>query len=361
MRPNRLFLSLLVTLTLVSPAAAVEPPWETDALPTCGTKNLSNPSSPLLAASGPGTYQALQAEERLFHPLHPGETRLEVKVRVDGEEILVETIDLQSAAKPRASSSSGVQTKRGSLAERIADGGEMVELLSLRPALVRDLRAKADAGAQVLIDVASELRGAESFRLDELVARSHELAAEGRLPLVVEPRYEGSAADGRPAGALRLKTYLEDCGDCTTSTPCETECGYDEGKGGPVTCGEYGICEPATCECEWVSYEYWTDLYYYGSAPVSPPSYQCYQAFGGGSRWHELWADIYRRDRIQRKQICPNCPSCSGCYIEETVIAYQLYYSYCWQDTGPYCTNGSLPCCSELCFVGGLTPCNNYC
>jgi hypothetical protein len=38
-------------------------------------------------------------------------------------------------------------------------------------------------------------------------------------------------------------TYLPNCGDCTLTTPCETECGWDPGKGGPVTCGEYGICD----------------------------------------------------------------------------------------------------------------------
>jgi len=38
-------------------------------------------------------------------------------------------------------------------------------------------------------------------------------------------------------------TYLPECWMCTTSTPCETECGWEPGKGGPVTCGEYGVCD----------------------------------------------------------------------------------------------------------------------
>jgi hypothetical protein len=42
-----------------------------------------------------------------------------------------------------------------------------------------------------------------------------------------------------------LATYLPNCNDCTWDLPCDTECGYDPGKGGPVTCGEYGgICTP---------------------------------------------------------------------------------------------------------------------
>jgi len=48
---------------------------------------------------------------------------------------------------------------------------------------------------------------------------------------------------GTPAPVL--KTYLPNCNDCTWDLPCDTECGYDPGKGGPVTCGEYGgICTP---------------------------------------------------------------------------------------------------------------------
>ncbi|MFL6260003.1 MAG: hypothetical protein ACJ76Y_09850 [Thermoanaerobaculia bacterium] len=48
---------------------------------------------------------------------------------------------------------------------------------------------------------------------------------------------------GTPAPVF--KTYLPNCNDCTWDLPCDTECGYDPGKGGPVTCGEYGgICTP---------------------------------------------------------------------------------------------------------------------
>lgn len=37
---------------------------------------------------------------------------------------------------------------------------------------------------------------------------------------------------------------------CTPSTPCDTECGWDEGKGGPVTCGEQGLsCDPGPSTC----------------------------------------------------------------------------------------------------------------
>ena len=37
---------------------------------------------------------------------------------------------------------------------------------------------------------------------------------------------------------------------CTPSTPCETECGWDPGKGGPVTCAEQGLsCDSGPPVC----------------------------------------------------------------------------------------------------------------
>ena len=42
----------------------------------------------------------------------------------------------------------------------------------------------------------------------------------------------------------------DDCPDvCTSSTPCDTECGWDPGKGGPVTCAEYGVCDEGGGSC----------------------------------------------------------------------------------------------------------------
>ena len=46
-----------------------------------------------------------------------------------------------------------------------------------------------------------------------------------------------------PLSSQADTSYLENCWECTTETPCWEECGWDPGKGGPVTCGEYGICD----------------------------------------------------------------------------------------------------------------------
>jgi len=40
---------------------------------------------------------------------------------------------------------------------------------------------------------------------------------------------------------------------CGPSVSCDTECGYDPGKGGPTTCGEYG----AECDDGGVCYPYY--------------------------------------------------------------------------------------------------------
>lgn len=74
------------------------------------------------------------------------------------------------------------------------------------------------------------------------------------LPLAAEPLIQpDSACASRPPVAEQVFldtlsglggelsfTYIPNCNDCTLETPCETECGWEPGKGGPVTCGEYG-------------------------------------------------------------------------------------------------------------------------
>ena len=42
--------------------------------------------------------------------------------------------------------------------------------------------------------------------------------------------------------ALPGAVLADDCWlVCNSSVPCDTECGWDPGKGGPVTCGEQGL------------------------------------------------------------------------------------------------------------------------
>jgi hypothetical protein len=71
---------------------------------------------------------------------------------------------------------------------------------------------------KVVIGSATDLKVAEQRLFDEL---------------------SGLGQDSIPAPLPA--TYLPSCLDCTPTTPCETECGWEPGKGGPVTCGEYGM------------------------------------------------------------------------------------------------------------------------
>ncbi|HEX6902522.1 MAG TPA: hypothetical protein VF789_22570 [Thermoanaerobaculia bacterium] len=63
-----------------------------------------------------------------------------------------------------------------------------------------------------------------------------------RSALVLTLVLLASSLPARTTPSPLSTSYLPNCADCTRTTPCDTECGYDPGKGGPVTCGEYGIC-----------------------------------------------------------------------------------------------------------------------
>lgn len=314
---------------------------------------------------GLGTYRPLEAEKRLFFPLTDlGDGVLELRYLVEGAPYLTETVDLSSFELPHLgvedSQAPGRAEMRRALG-RLVEADRVIELLALRPDLVSQLHKLAGDGSRIHLEVVygGELVATLSFA--ELVERSAELRQSQVVPVVVQSVVEGPGDRGRPVRPITTRTYLEDCADCTTSTPCDTECGWDEGKGGPVTCGEYGVCQPATCDCLIVSSEYWTGWYLYGFYPASPAQYECLYSWLGGSRWHRLYTEVFRRDRIQRRQVCPNCPSCLGCYIEEVVIGYQLAYDGCWLEEIGSCYPGYKPCCSDLCEVGPFTPCYSWC
>jgi len=359
---------LVVLLLAALPLAAQQTALQTTS-PACGALSPAmNPGS-----LDPGTYRPIEVEKRLFFSLSGLDSGvLVVRYFLEGEIYLTETIDLASVelpqvagTNPRAPARAPAQapgrseTKRAAV--RLLDSERVIELMALRPDLVTKLHKLAGGGAWIDLEVLHDGELLATMSFDEIVERSAALRESEAVPVVVYSTVEGPGDSGRPADRLAAKTYLEDCGDCTTSTPCDTECGWDEGKGGPVTCGEYGICEPATCECSRVSYEYWTGWYLYSFYPGNPAQYQCLASWLGGYRWHRLWAEVYRRDYVQRRQICPNCPTCLGCYIEEEVIGYQLSYGACWYEEVNVCYGGYTPCCSDLCVVTGLTPCFSWC
>jgi hypothetical protein len=68
-------------------------------------------------------------------------------------------------------------------------------------------------------------------------------AGEAAPLVLLEPGQDSPSAVpilvAGPGGSVSF-TYLPYCWMCTLEMPCDTECGWDPGKGGPVTCGENG-------------------------------------------------------------------------------------------------------------------------
>jgi hypothetical protein len=192
---------------------------------------------------------------------------------------------------------------------------------------------------------------------DDLVSRTAAIRQQPFVPLLTLSSITGPASALRRSPRIAKNDYLPSCGDCTSTTPCETECGWDPGKGGPVTCGEFGgVCQ-ATCPSSYTYGEYWTGWSYYGAGNSGWS--ECFQTYSGISRLHNEWVTVYRRDRIRQTMNCPNAPSCDGCYVTEQAIGYQLLYDACYYETAYACSGGWMPCCSQLCNVYSWTLCDN--
>lgn len=312
----------------------------------------------------------LQHSERLLYSIEglSGST-LEIRYRVGTELQVTETLDLASvelpvsgmtgpAAPPRDLPlvQKGGETAAPPAERRAAvQGPRVLELLALNADTTRELHRLAREGAAIELDVLLDGKLRETIAFDTLVQRSVTLREAPMVPVVAASKVSGP---GVAAGPRRLRVgtneYLENCWECTESHPCETECGYDPGKGGPTTCGEYGApCEPY-CSPSWTSGEWWGPWQYVSTTWSGG---ECLLTWTG-HRWHSRRVTTYRRERIRRTTTCPNSPSCSGCYDTESVIDVQYGYSYCYAETGGSCFNGQTPCCST-CSVYGWTACTN--
>ena len=367
MRRNRLW---LVTLALLAvPALAQDP-----SLPACNAAKIGAlplASSLLQGGAGAGAYQPLASEQRLFYGLTGlgQDSPLEVRYLVKGKPYLTEVVDLANARPPKNqppkvrpdSPKAPLKSETAFDFESLLREEKMVELLALRPDLVRQLHELAkEERAAIKIEIRQEGQVFESLSFKELRHRSAELAKSPAVPLAVQSAVSGPGdRGGEREYPLFAKDYLPNCGDCTAEMPCDTECGYDPGKGGPVTCGEQG--QPCgggggpTCSSSTVVSDSWTGWYYLRSYFAN--QYACLRSFTAGSAVHRLYVDEYRRDRVRRTYVCPNAPACTNCYYQNQVIAYEIGYATCWYETPPFCSNGATPCCSELCEVGPFTPC----
>jgi hypothetical protein len=307
---------------------------------SCGAKSLG-PTS-IAGLLGTSAYQPLDAKQRLYYGLASlGNGTLEVRYFVANKLYLTETLDLSTAKLPLNLAPDRkplLQAQSPLELPGLLEGERRVELLALRPDLVRRLHQLAQDGSRIEVQVSQAGRRLAKLSFEELLRRSAELDARGAIPVVVRStvRGIGDRVEPRKPPLFGAKV-LDSCNDCTDEMPCDTECGYDPGKGGPETCGEYGApCGGSTCECTHVLYDSWTSWYLISIYPYSPATYDCLKS--GASR-----------DLVRHSMICPNCPSCVGCYYHEEVIDYQLGYSYCYADLNSNCGIGRTPWCSELC------------
>jgi hypothetical protein len=307
------------------------------------------------------TIVPLQPHERLLYGLTEelAEGTLELRYRVNGTLHLTESIDLAKREMPQRREGNapgpvllggmeiaGQKEERPALPQRReapAEQPQVLELLTLNPDSMRELHLLDRQGARIEVDVLLEGALRETVSFADLTRRSEQLRQEPLLPVFAPSVVSGA---GAVAGSRRLRVatneYLENCWECTEAHPCETECGYDPGKGGPVTCGEYGApCTP-TCPASYTSGEWWGPWTYYST---SYGFTQCFKTSNfTSSRFQEV-ITTYRRERIRRTTTCPNAPSCTGCYDTEAVIQVQYGQDVCWDNTFISCSNGATPCC----------------
>ncbi|HET9210004.1 MAG TPA: hypothetical protein VFR03_06385 [Thermoanaerobaculia bacterium] len=350
MRRTSLWLMAFALLALPTLAQAAQ------STPACGAAAFL--SSLAKTPQGSGTYQPLPSEQHLFYGLTGlgQDSSLEVRYLVGGKPFLTEVVDLAHARLPKANPD-GAKAKPALDLATLLKGEQMIELLALRPDLVRELHKLAQRDAAIRIEVRQQGRLFDSLSFQDLKQRGTELTKRPAMLLMAQSSVSGPG-DLRPVAKPRLprvKDYLENCNDCTESTPCDTECGYDPGKGGPETCGEYGAPCLSTCQCSYTPWTHWSNWYAINSY-YTGPSY-CYVSDSfGDSTWFEYYVVEYRRDQIQTTYTCPNCPSCDGCYDQDTVISYETTYTYCLADTYQFCFFGDTACCSApFCSF------NNYC
>jgi hypothetical protein len=350
--PGLVILALL--LVAAFPALAAK-------APTSACAGATLPATAGLGQAVEPAVPPLTPEERLLYSLTglAADAPLEIRYLVNGRELATEHLDLarQEAPAPARNASKALRKNPEALdlESLTAPGRDEVErateLLALRPDLVRQLAARAQSGATVRIEVSHGGALVETVPFAKLRERSAALLAGRTMPVMVPSRVNGAESqDISWLSSVVAPKYLPDCNDCTTSTPCEEECGYDPGKGGPTTCGEYGgICQQ-TCPCSYTIGNTYGGWSYYSSYYSGYST--CKRSSTAGLRWHDEIVKVYRRNVYQNDWVCSACPSCDGCHVQQTLTGYQYAYTSCWNESFSSCFSGSQACCSTLCFLG---------
>lgn len=308
----------------------------------------------------------LQTSERVLYAISGlSGGMLELRYHVSGKLHLTETIDLSAVELPLRTNSASAPANGPRKADPQAlvqsyeqlKGTPVIELLTQHPDTMRELHRLANDGMVIDVEILHAGQRREMAGFADLTLRSAQILGQQYIPLFAPSLVSGP---GEVKSTRRLKAatneYLENCWECTESHPCDTECGYDPGKGGPVTCGEYGApCEPY-CPSSYTSGEWWTAWTYVSTGLYDT---RCFASSAGsfGTEYKKR-GTTYRRERIRRTTTCPNSPSCSGCYDTESVIEVQYSTSYCWEQYGG-CLYPDVPCCGT-CGVSTWDCSNNW-
>lgn len=297
---------------------------------------------------------AASADDYLFVRVPaPTPRQMEVRYVVDGSLFLHEALDLSAPFAPPKQA----RSLRRAVVDKAADRPLLaaprkdvaVQLLAMHIPQVQALREIAKEPGRVAVEISFDGQKARTASVSDLVRESETLRRTGDLT-VVRSVVTGPAAERKPRDSkprMATNEYLESCTQCTSEMPCETECGWDPGKGGPVTCGEQGYC--GTCPPERLLDEYWK-VTVVGSGTTSTPQ-ECFVLSGGVTRWFQEYYTTYRHDYVHYKMICYDSPNCVSCWPEEHVT--QTYYETktCWDNTGNYCNPAQVPYYTPACDI----------
>lgn len=287
------------------------------------------------AALGGSASQPVPAEKTLLYELaRLPRGPIEIRYHVAGQVYVIESADL-AQARPAQQDHPGAGLPKGAEVAPMAAGPEVIELLTLRPDIVRRLHRLAEGGSPIQVEILGGGVALDKLSFKEVLESSARLRARDATAVVLLSQVRGPGAELAPVPRPRSASG---CGFCSPTSSCDDIGPYEPGKGDCVTCGEYGECDPGGCACSTVINEYWTSWFVTGLTYVGPWACVDYW-YSPDSR--ALRARVtYRRNLVRVTRTCPNCPSCSGCYNTEQVIDYQVQTVYCYIDQYQSCQPG---------------------
>lgn len=328
-------LFLVAALLSALSVAALPAPAVGGGVPGCALAEQEVETARLLGGS---PVEPVPAESSLLYDLSVlPRGPIEIRYHVGGELYVEETTDLAAARAPqRDHPLAGLGDSEK--ADFSLDVPKVIELLTLRPDIVRRLHRMDGEGTPIEVEIRAGDLTLERLAFAEFQKLSNGLRERGALAVNVLSTVEGPGAVLAP---MPRPKSLGGCGYCSPTSSCDDVGPYDDGKGDCTTCGEYGECDEGGCVCSSVINDYWTSWFVTNVSYVGPWRCVDYPHSTPDSRANRAQV-TYRRNRIQVTRTCPNCPSCAGCYNTQSVIDYQTQTLYCYIDQNQSCFPGEL-------------------